>query len=155
MKGLSAEDALERKNYETKLSQYNSFAAEKVVVEQGFCNLIPRLLTQIKADDDDHDTVEKIVQALLPLSEHCQQDFFPVRPIILHLKSRLVNINIVNNFNHGNFHYSNALCSYRTGTGTYQKRKSKWKIRNRNFISLNCTTCVRSCTAHFIEKNCE
>lgn len=92
--GLSAEDALERKNYETKLSQYNSFAAEKVVVEQGFCNLIPRLLTQIKADDDDHDTIEKIVQALLQLSEHCQQDFFPVRPIILHLKSRYWNLSV-------------------------------------------------------------
>ena len=90
LKELSPEDALERRNSETKLSQYNSFDTEKIIVEQGFCNLIPRLLTQLKMDDDDHDVVEKVIQAMLPLRPHCQKDFLSVRPIISILTDRYV-----------------------------------------------------------------
>jgi len=91
---LSPEDALERRNSETKLSQYNSFDTEKIIVEQGFCNLIPRLLTQLKMDDDDHDVVEKVIQAMLPLRPHCQKDFLSVRPIISILTDRYRNLSL-------------------------------------------------------------
>ena len=150
---MSEVDALERKSHETKLSQYSSFDAEKVMVEQGFCNLIPRFLNQLKTDDHDHDIVEKTIQAMISLRQHCHQDFLSVRPIISLLKDRFVSFQFIGSS--ANFQYSNTACYYSIGTGIYRPRKSIRIIQNLSIILLNCIICVRNSTAHSIEKNYE
>lgn len=66
-----------------KKKQHDAAGVAEKVVEQGFCQLLPRLLT-----DDEHDIVEKVVQAMLSLSTHCSSQFHPVRNLIHSLGDR-------------------------------------------------------------------
>lgn len=89
-----------------KLRQYEAAGIEKVLVEQNFCRLLPRLLTSIGNVDDketrredlsfiqgrplreEHDVVEKVVQAMLILARSCRTDFQSVRNQIQTLGER-------------------------------------------------------------------
>lgn len=89
-----------------KLRQYESAGVEKVLVEQNFCRLLPRLLTSIRNVDDkqarsedasfiqgrplreEHDVVEKVLQAMLILARSCRNDFQSVRSQIQILGER-------------------------------------------------------------------
>ena len=88
-----------------KLRQYEVANVEKVLVEQGFCRLFPRLLTTLRNEDrqtrredsssvqgrplrEEHDVVEKVVQAMLILTRSCRTEFQSVRTLIQTLGER-------------------------------------------------------------------
>ncbi len=88
-----------------KLRQYEVAYVEKVLVEQGFCRLFPRLLTTLRNEDkqtrredlssvqgrpfrEEHDVVEKVVQAMLILTRSCRAEFQSVRTLIQTLGER-------------------------------------------------------------------
>lgn len=75
-----------------KKKQYDAAGVEKVLVEQGFCLLIPRLLTY--NESGEHDVVEKVLQAMISLSTHCQNQFNPVHNIIQNLEDRYHKLSI-------------------------------------------------------------
>ena len=68
-----------------KWLEYDDISVEKVVVEQGFCNFFPRLLS---TDQNEHDVVEKVIQAMLLISQHCRDQFISFRHVILQVKER-------------------------------------------------------------------
>lgn len=88
-----------------KWRQYEATGIEKSMVEQGFCRLFPRLLTQLQPDDkqthredmssfhgrplrDEHDVVEKVIQAMQPLSKPCRKHFLAFRQLIKALEHK-------------------------------------------------------------------
>ncbi|XP_057367633.1 nucleotide exchange factor SIL1-like [Daphnia carinata] len=89
-----------------KLRQYEAAGVEKMLVEQNFCRLLPRLLTSIGTVDDkqarmedlsfiqgrplreEHDVIEKVLQAMLILARSCRTDFQSVRNQIQTLGER-------------------------------------------------------------------
>nr|CAG4638763.1 EOG090X0EEI [Cyclestheria hislopi] len=92
-----------------KLRQYDAVGLEKILVEQGYCFLFPRLLTQLRSDSkrtrredlsslhgrplrEEHDVVEKVVQAMLSLSRSCQKEFQLNRIVIQQLTDRYANL---------------------------------------------------------------
>lgn len=97
----------EMKMLQEKVQQYESAGVETVLVEQGFCRLFPRLLTQIRQDKmarredlssfqgrplrEEHDVVEKVVQAMISLSRSCRAHFRSVTSLIQTLNDRYFN----------------------------------------------------------------
>lgn len=92
-----------------KLRQYDTANVERALVEQGFCSLFPRLLTSIRGQDkqtrredlssvqgrpfrEEHDVVEKVVQAMLILTRSCRAEFQSVRGLIQTLGERWVQL---------------------------------------------------------------
>ncbi|XP_046450104.1 nucleotide exchange factor SIL1-like [Daphnia pulex] len=89
-----------------KLRQYEAAGVEKVLVEQSFCRLLPRLLKSIRKEDDkqtrredmssvqgrpfreEHDVVEKVLQAMLILTRSCKTEFQSFRSQIQTLGER-------------------------------------------------------------------
>jgi hypothetical protein len=89
-----------------KLRQYEAAGVEKVLVEQNFCRLLPRFLLSIRKVDDkhtrredmssvqgrplreEHDVVEKVIQAMLILTRSCRTDFQSFRSHIQILGER-------------------------------------------------------------------
>lgn len=89
-----------------KLRQYEAAGVEKVLVEQNFCRLLPRFLLSIRKVDDkhtrredmssvqgrplreEHDVVEKVIQAMLILTRSCRTDFQSFRSQIQILGER-------------------------------------------------------------------
>jgi len=69
-----------------KKKQYDAAGVEQVLVEQGFCLLIPRLLTY--NESGEHDVVEKVLQAMISLSTQCNTQFHPVQSLIQTLEDR-------------------------------------------------------------------
>ena len=91
-----------------KLRQYDAANVEQVLIEQGFCGLFPRLLTSLRhkneqtPDEDlssveglpfreEHDIVEKVVQAMLILTRPCRTEFKFVGGLIQSLGERWEN----------------------------------------------------------------
>ena len=98
-------NATERDMFIEKLRQYEAANVEKSLVEQGFCRLVPRLLTKLRKEDkqtrredlssvqgrpfrEEHDVVEKVVQAMLILTRSCRNEFQSVRGLIRSLGER-------------------------------------------------------------------
>lgn len=88
-----------------KWRQYEATGIEKSMVDEGFCRLFPRLLTQLHPDDrqtrredmsslhgrplrEEHDVVEKVIQAMHALSKPCRNDFLAYRKLIEALEDR-------------------------------------------------------------------
>jgi nucleotide exchange factor SIL1 len=91
-----------------KKKQYDAAGVEKVLVEQGFCLLIPRLLTY--NESDEHDVVEKVLQAMISLSMHCQNQFDPVHNIIQNLEDRYHKLSISQETGEDYFTKLHAMC---------------------------------------------
>jgi hypothetical protein len=100
-----------------KLRQYEAAGVEKVLVEQSFCRLLPRLLKSIRKEDDkqtrredmssvqgrpfreEHDVVEKVLQAMLILTRSCKTEFQSFRSQIQTLGERWESFpSFINNF---------------------------------------------------------
>ena len=88
-----------------KWRQYEGTGIEKSLADQGFCRLFPRLLTQLHPDDkqtrredmsslhgrplrDEHDVVEKVIQAMHALTKPCRNDFLLFRKLIEALEDK-------------------------------------------------------------------
>jgi len=56
-------------------------------VEQGWCSLVPKLL-----DLPDHDSAEKVLNAMWTLRDNCLQDFAGVLPQLRLLKTRFLEL---------------------------------------------------------------
>ena len=94
-----------RKLLAQKVQQYEASGLETVLVEQGFCGLFPRLLTQLRGEDkltkredlssfqgrplrEEHDVVEKVIQAMLSVSKPCRNQFRSFSSLVQTLKER-------------------------------------------------------------------
>lgn len=103
----SESNTTEKDMLSEKLRQYDAANVENVLVEQGFCSLFPRLLTSLRNEDkktrredlssvqgrpfrEEHDVVEKVVQAMLILTRSCRTEFQSVRALIQTLGERWV-----------------------------------------------------------------
>lgn len=81
----NVESRSEAQKHIDKRQQYDDINVEKVLVEQGFCTFLPRLLS---TDANEHDVVEKVIQAMLLVSQHCRNQFISFRHVILHLREK-------------------------------------------------------------------
>lgn len=104
--GASSEtNATEKDMLSEKLRQYDAANVEQVLIEQGFCSLFPRLLTSLRQEDkqsrredlssvqgrpfrEEHDVVEKVVQAMLVLTRPCRTEFQSAGGLIQSLGER-------------------------------------------------------------------
>lgn len=58
-------------------------------MEQGWCSLVPKLL-----DLPDHDSLEKVLNAMWTLRDQCQADFIGMLPRLRLLKTRYLELSV-------------------------------------------------------------